>query len=219
MREVSLDFIRENVDTSAFHEDYHNDDNTDIVFYNKSYDGGENHEIHYIYIVGHDEKDLTKPYTIYHYEKEYMWNWHTSFEQEECFCTNKVEKTNLSGVFYYLQEENVINTNFTTTIKEKNPSILVDTLKCKYLKYNISVDWADDMGDYSDLFTFIISIDKIDMDKFNEMHIKLVEYLKNKINIFVSEPSSIINKMHRKGMGPFTKNKLFNNRYCFWINE
>ena len=177
MREVDLKFLRECVDISAFGEDRHNEHNTDLIFYEKTYDGGENHEIHYIYIVGHDPNDTTKPYIIYHYSKEYMWNWHTTFEQEDCYCNKTIKKDTLSEVFYYLQENNIINSNYTTTIVEKNKFISVDDSVCKQLKYNISVDWSDTLGDYSELFTFILPLDTIDMTQFNEIHTKLIEYL------------------------------------------
>jgi hypothetical protein len=220
MYETNLHFLRTDIDSTAFDELYHSERNTDLVFYEKSYDGGEHHEIHTIYIVEHDSNDLTKPYVIYVYHKEYMWNWHTSFEQEDCDLHDTIEKHTLSEVMYYLQEKNIITEKYTGTLVDKNSVIKVDRSVCKYLTYTISTDWSDDMGDYTDLLTYTLDLDSIDETCFDLIHTKIITYFKQKVDILITTPSYIINKMLREHIGPFTiHTSEYNNRYSFWREE
>ena len=64
----------------------------DMAFHNKSFDGGEHNEIHTIITVEHNKNDITQPYIIKHWYKEYIWNMLISFDQEDVHLDNTIYK-------------------------------------------------------------------------------------------------------------------------------
>ena len=221
MEQVTLEYLQENIDSNAFDEVSHPQHKTDYIFYDKSYDGGEHHEIHTIYIVEHDPNDITKPYTIYYYTKEYMWNWHTSFEQEPCELIRTTTCDTLSEVIYYLTNHNVISNEYTSDIhldQDKYPFLTLDTTTNK-VSYEVSIAWSDSkFGNYCTLIKYVLDLHTINKNNFNNIHNEIVNYLKKLINILHKEPLFIVNKMSRMNKGPF-KTIPIDNRYNHWMEE
>lgn len=220
MREVDIEELIDNVDI-CFNEYAETPENVDMIFYQKSFDGSEYHEIHDVYIVSHDSQDVTKPYIIEYYNKEYMWNDIISFDQEDCILLSIVSKERLSGVLEYLREKDIIDTYFTYGSPDKNPLFIPDRSISQQVIYTISVVWSNDiLGDYTDLIEYTLDLHSIDMDNFNNIQSHIIAYCKHKIDILYNNPSFILNKMARDHIGPFVIHpSTLSQRYKYWEVE
>ena len=221
MREVDLTFLIDDVDIT-FNTYTHKPDETyiDMIFYDKSYDGGENHEIHTIWIVEHDKTDIYKPYKITHFYKEYMWNMLISFQQENCECVQSITKNTISEVLHYLKEENVLNDNFTCSYIDKNPKIILHTNTTE-IKYNICLASIEaEMGDYTNVYSYTLSLDQNVKDNFDCIHYEIMEHFNKHFDILYDEPKYILNKLARMNKGPFEPLvKYSNNRYNHFTDD
>ena len=198
MREVDIEELIDNVDI-CFNEYAETPENIDMIFYQKSFDGSEYHELHDMYLVTHDSQDVTKPYTIEYYNKEYMWNNIISFNQEDCILLSVVSKERLSEVLEYLREKDIIDTYFTYGYPDKNPLFIPDRSISQQVIYTISVTWSNDiLGDYTDLIEYTLDLDYIDMENFNNIQSHIIVYCKHKLDILYNNPSFILNKIHFK---------------------
>ena len=208
MRSVSLDFLIDEVDMlfDEYKEHYDNK-YLDMAFYDKTYDGGENHEIHTVWTVHHDDTNLSRPYVLTHYVKEYMWNMLISFEQTDYDIVRVVEKNTINEVIDYLIEENVVSENFTYPYPDKNPTIIINK-DTKNIEYSINVAWVDEdvnEGDYSVLHTFTLDTTTIPQEKLNDVHDTILNYFTHTHSNLIADknPKTIINKLNRMKKGPF----------------
>ena len=222
MRSVSLDFLIDEVDMLFTEFENHYDNKyLDMAFYDKTYDGGENHEIHTIWTIHHDETNLSRPYAITYYVKEYMWNMLISFQQTDYDIVRVVERNTINEVIDYLIEKDVVPETFTYPYPDKNPKITINK-DTKKIEYSINVAWVDEdvnEGDYSDLYTFTLDTTTIPQKKLNDVHDTILQYFTHTHNNLVVDknPETIINKLNRMKKGPFTPhmpdNPNFNYKY------
>jgi len=209
MRSVSLDFLINEVDMLFTEFQTHYDNKyLDMAFYDKTYDGGENHEIHIVWTVHHDETNLSKPYIITKYIKEYMWNMLTSFQQTDYDVVEVIEKNTINEVIDYLIEKDVVLETFTYPYPDKNPKIMISK-DTKKITYSLCVAWVDkdvNEGDYSDLYTFTLDTATIPKEKLNKVHETILQYFTHTHNNLIvdNNPETIINKLNRMKKGPFT---------------
>ena len=223
MMQVSLDFLIDEVDVLfGEYNEHHDNKYLDMAFYAKSYDGGKNHEIYSVWTVHHDETNLSKPYVITKYVKEYMWNMLISFQQVDYDIVKEVEKDTITEVIDYLIEENVVPETFTYAYPNKNTNIYINT-DTKNITYSINVAWVDEdvcEGDYSDIYSFTLDTSTIPHEKINSVHETIVNYFTYTYNTLIADknPETIINKLNRMKKGPFAapSTQNINMRYKHW---